>query len=319
MRTVASEFLRAVRGRRSQRAFARRLGYRANPITDWENERRFPTAREALRACARTGTDVVAAFARFHARDPLERERRGFAIGRWLDRLRGKASIATLAARSGRSRFAVGRVLSEQAEPRLPDFFALVDAITGRLPDLVAELVPIEAVPSLVPRYAASRAARSAAFTEPWTEAILRVLETESYTSRAHVPGYIAERLGVSLEVEERGLAILESANIVRRKGGRWVTSGELTVETGNDAERLRRLRTHWAEVNLARAMDPREGDGFAYNVVSLSARDLDRVRELLRVTFRQIRTIVAASQPPQSVALLTLQIATFDRESDGG
>src|SRR5688572_32772090 len=31
------QFLRALRGRRSQRAFAKRLGYRANPITDWEH------------------------------------------------------------------------------------------------------------------------------------------------------------------------------------------------------------------------------------------------------------------------------------------
>ena len=45
---TASEFLRAIRGGRSQRALARRLDYRANPITDWEHGRRFPTAEEAL-------------------------------------------------------------------------------------------------------------------------------------------------------------------------------------------------------------------------------------------------------------------------------
>ncbi len=50
MRVAASQFLRAVRGKRSQVAFARRLGYRANPITDWENGRRYPTAAEAMEA-----------------------------------------------------------------------------------------------------------------------------------------------------------------------------------------------------------------------------------------------------------------------------
>ena len=62
---VASEFLRALRGKRSQLAFARRLGYRGNPITDWERGARFPTAVEALRAAARANIDVAAAFRRF--------------------------------------------------------------------------------------------------------------------------------------------------------------------------------------------------------------------------------------------------------------
>jgi hypothetical protein len=35
-RLAARQLLRAMRGRRSQVAFARRLGYRSNPITDWE-------------------------------------------------------------------------------------------------------------------------------------------------------------------------------------------------------------------------------------------------------------------------------------------
>jgi transcriptional regulator with XRE-family HTH domain len=69
---VASEFLRAVRGKRSQLAFARRLGVRANPMTDWERGVRFPAALEALRAASRTNIDVAAAFRRFAPEVPLE-------------------------------------------------------------------------------------------------------------------------------------------------------------------------------------------------------------------------------------------------------
>lgn len=66
MEIVARQFLRAVRGARSQAAFSRKLGYRGNPVADWEAGRRFPTAEEALRACERVGIDVHAAFHRFH-------------------------------------------------------------------------------------------------------------------------------------------------------------------------------------------------------------------------------------------------------------
>src|SRR5262245_25245621 len=131
MAEVASQFLRAVRGKRSQVAFARRLGYRANPITDWENGRRFPTAAEAVRACERAGIDVSAAFARFYpAAAPPERCDNA-SLCAWLARARGSTPIGELAQRCARSRFSVARWLSGEAQPRLPDFFLLADAITG--------------------------------------------------------------------------------------------------------------------------------------------------------------------------------------------
>src|SRR3954454_15226934 len=82
---IAAEVLRALRGERSQRAFARRLGYRANPITDWEHARRFPTAVEALRAAHLFGVNVSAAFAEFHAAPPPLSDSAGrLAIAPWL-------------------------------------------------------------------------------------------------------------------------------------------------------------------------------------------------------------------------------------------
>ena len=50
MELAARQLLRALRGKRSQVAFSRRLGYRGNPIADWEAGRRTPTAQEMLRA-----------------------------------------------------------------------------------------------------------------------------------------------------------------------------------------------------------------------------------------------------------------------------
>ena len=62
---AASQFLLALRGGRSHRALARRLGYAANPITDWEHGRRYPTADEALRVAKTVGVHVTVAFERF--------------------------------------------------------------------------------------------------------------------------------------------------------------------------------------------------------------------------------------------------------------
>lgn len=314
MRAAASQFLRAVRGPRSQIAFARKLGYRANPITDWENGRRFPTAAEALRACERVGIDMSAAFARFHPAPPPPQRSGTTGLCQWLVQARGSTPIGALAERCDRSRFAVARWLSGEAQPRLPDFFALVDAMTGRLPDLIAELVPIEAVPALLARYRAASAARRLAFEEPWTEAVLRFMETESYRALpAHEPGWIGERLGIASEHERRCVDQLIAAGILREEEGRFTVSGQLTVDTRADPQALRQLMAHWSDVALNRFESRKESDMFAYNVLSVSHRDLTRIRELLRSTYREIRSIVAASEPAEVAALINLQLVSWE------
>jgi hypothetical protein len=59
----------------------------------------------------------------------------------------------------------------------------------------------------------------------------------------------------------------------------------------------------------------PRPDDWLAFNVISSSARDLERIRETLRRAFREIRAIAAASEPAESVALLNLQLVTWNDE----
>lgn len=322
MEQAAQQFLRALRGRRSQRAFARRLGYRGNPMTDWEHGRRYPTAHEALRAAARIKIDVPAAFARFAPGTVLTMDRDGFALGEWLRTVSAPASIGELAGRSGLSRFAVGRWLSGGRRPRLPDFLRLVDAATGRVPDLVAELVPIAEVPALAERYRIAQTARRLAFDAPWSEAVLRVLETPEYARLAeHRPGFVARRLGISLADETRLLALLQASQVIAREGERFRNVRPFTVDTRGGRGALHAIKQHWARVAAERAADPLQGDVFAYNVLSASERDLARIAELLHATFREIRMIVAASEPAECIALLNLQLVGWNgraRVGDG-
>lgn len=308
MKQAAREFLRAVRGKRSQLAFARRLKYRGNPIADWEAGRRCPTAIEALRACERVGIDVVGAFARF-SQVPLARAGRTFGLASWLDQLRGSTRTAELARRSGRTRHQVARWLSAQTQPRLGDFFNLVQAITGRLCDLVAELVPIASVPSLYGDYQQRLAARQLAHEEPWTELILRMLETEAYrSSPSHAPGTIARSLAIPAEVEQRCLQKLLTAGVITERGTHYHPARSLTVDT----RALPRLKEHWCEVARQRVASAAASDLFSYNVLSASRADIERIRQLLLATYREIRTIVAHTERDEAAALVNLQLITW-------
>jgi len=311
----AAEVLRALRAERSQRAFARRLGYRANPITDWEHGRRFPTAVETLRAAQLVGVNVTRAFSEFHPAPPPPPDSAGrFAIAPWLTTIRGTTPVAHVAARAGCSRFAMARWLNGAAQPRLPDFFRCVDAITGRLPDLVAALVPIESVPSLFTRYQSMRAARRLAFDAPWTEAVLRVLEIEDYRAlTSHDDGFVAQRLGIPVGVARDALQRLEAAAVIRSENGLWCQDRPLTVDTRGARDDLSLLIRHWSAEGYRRIAERRPRDFFAYNVMSSSRADYERIRDLLRRTFREIQSIVAASEPTERVALLNLQLLEFD------
>lgn len=315
---AAKQLLRALRGRRSQLAFSRRHHYRSNVACDWEAGRRFPTAARTLEICAASRIDVLAAFMAFQPAVALTRDAAGqFQLHTWLDALRGTTSVAELAARSGFSRYAWSRWLAGRAEPRLPDFLALVQTISGRVSDLVNQLVPIEQVRELFRDHHRRSAARRLAFDLPWTEAVLRVVETEGYRKLSrHHAGYIAARLGISLELEEQALSGLEAAGILQRRRGRYHDVQALTVDTAAAPEDIRKLKTHWTAVCLARLAAPRPSDWLGYNVISVAASDIERVRDILRGAFREIRTVAAASTPIESVALLNVQLVTWPDDS---
>src|SRR4051812_7007275 len=101
MEAIAADLVRAVRGKRSQADFSRRIGYRSNIAHRWESRACWPTASAFLRACARlrpvTKTCFVQFFKRkpawFDPRDPFSPE----SIAAFLRELRGKTPIGGLA------------------------------------------------------------------------------------------------------------------------------------------------------------------------------------------------------------------------------
>ncbi|MCA9491270.1 MAG: transcriptional regulator, partial [Myxococcales bacterium] len=190
MEQAAAQLLRAIRGRRSQVAFSRRLGYRGNPVCDWEHGRSWPTAEETLRACQVVGLDVDGAFRRFATPEigpPKNLEQSGLAA--WLRALRGVTPVAEIAERAGVSRFVISRWLSGTTRPRLPEFLRLLDALTRRVSEWVVGLVPIEQVPALLEDHQRRASSRRLAAEVPWSEGIVRLLETTDYaTLPAHRP-----------------------------------------------------------------------------------------------------------------------------------
>jgi transcriptional regulator with XRE-family HTH domain len=267
-----------------------------------------------MRTAALVGVDPVQSLRRFHpGAAPALGPEEGLddsRIARWLTALRGSIPIVELARRAGRSRYSVTRWLSGKTRPRLPEFLELVDAITGRADDLVAELAGGEVVQSLAELHKQRLAAKELAFLEPWTEAITRIFETEAYRSlKRHEPGFVSSRLGIDLQTENRCIQSMLAAGLIRDESGRFVPGRSVSIDTGTSPDRVLGLKKHWVRSALARMEAPRNEDLFAYNAMSLSKKDLEAVRLLLQQTYREIRAIVGTTEAEETAALVQMQL----------
>jgi transcriptional regulator with XRE-family HTH domain len=314
---VASELVRSFRGKRSQMAFSRRLGSRANVVYTWESGRRFPTAAKALWAASRAGIDVRQAVGRFYRTPPewLASTDVGTKDGvvRLLEDLRGRIPLGDVAARAGRSRFAVSRWLRGEAEPRLPDFLRLVEATSLRALDLVATLANPDDLPSIARTWHELQAARRAAYELPWSHAILRALELEAYRTRAlQEPGFLALVLGIERDEETRCLEALERTGQIRREESAFVVTNVQAIDTRHNPDAGRRLKAFWAKVGLDR-LEKNDDGLFSYNLFTVNEVDYERLKALHRSYFRELRSIVAASSPAERVVLANVQLLALD------
>lgn len=304
---IAADFLRVLRGKRSQAALSRRLGYRSNVSHHWEHGLSWPTAAKALWAAERLGVDVRRAFREFYRVPP-----------RWLDEidpvtpqgvaaflrdLKGHTSVVALAGFSGKSRFAIARWLSGSAEPKLPEFFMMIECCSLRLLDFLEQLVDPAKLPSVSAEWKQLQVARSLAYDEPWSQAVLRALELEAYRRLPrHRYGWIAQSVGISPRDETRCLRKLAESGQIEWKDERWQLKTVRALDTRRDPDAARRLRAWWLREGAARVEAGRRGA--AYNLFGVSARDLERLRELQKAYLNELRTIVAQSEPVEHVVL---------------
>jgi len=311
---LSSELIRALRGRRSQAALSRRLGYRSNVVNAWEAGRAWPTAAGLFKAVERVGQDVRKAMSTFYRLPTtLELGAPEFCtpagVALFLDQLRGRTSVLELAQSARLSRFSVGRWLKGQTEPRLPDFLRLVSYASLRLLDFLACFVDPSRLPSVAGDWAALETARRAAYEVPWSHAVLRAIELESYRALPkHRPGFIADWLQITREEEQRCVTLLLETGQIKKQRGRLVPGAALTVDTRRDAGRSLRLKAWWADIARERLLDGADGT-FSYNLFSVSRTDLQRIKDLHRSYFRELRRIVADSEPAECVALANVQL----------
>jgi transcriptional regulator with XRE-family HTH domain len=313
--TLSTELIRALRGRRSQGATNRRLGRSSNVSHAWERGRRAPRASDFFKLARLAGVDVEEVLARFA---PVTGARRAGVRGvsAWLAALAGDRSQRELATKVGRDRNTVARWLEGSTEPRLPDLLRFVGATTQRLLDFVAAFAEPSALPSLRAAHADLERQRHLAYELPWAHAVLRLLELHAYAELPeHVPGFIAGRIGITLELEVECLSALARAGQIYKRKGKWKVRRVLTVDTREDPAGNLRLKRHWSEVALGRIGERATAAGslFSYNLFAISDEGLEAIREAHLQYFERLRAIVTECRHPTRLALANVQLLPLD------
>jgi len=313
VKKLSADWLRSLRGRRSQVAFSRRLGYRSNIAYRWESGRCFPSASGVLQMLAALGADVPACLATFYRSappwlaevDPCSVP----GVARLLDDLRGEATLIELSRRTGYSRFAVTRWIHGRADPTLPEFLTLIELTSRRLLDFVSSFTDPEQLPSVRDAWRLLQGARQAAYAQPWSHAVLRALELDDYRALVeHEPGWIARRLGIDVSLERESLEVLERSQQVLFSGSHYMPTQIQSVDTRADPERARELRAGWAGVGVERLRGGASGL-LSYNLSTVSHADLQRLERLQRAYDRKMVNIIAESAPAECVVLYAAQL----------
>jgi transcriptional regulator with XRE-family HTH domain len=309
-----------MRGRCSQAAFSRYLGFSSSVVHRWEAGKTWPTAATFLQVCQRCGRDLEAAFTRFFHRPPTWLEdtppASPAAVAALLQQLRGKTPIVELAQNSEFNRYTIARWLKGSAQPSLPEFLSLVQTLSRRLLDLVAALIDPTTLPSVKDEWERLQRMREAACRETWSHAVLRALETSGYREAQDADGWLAAALGIDAEQVKRALDVLATTEQIARRGGHWVPSEVMAIATGSDPSQRGILTEKWSSVALDR-MRQRHPGHYGYSLLAASRADLRRIRELHVEYLRAIQRIIANSEPSECVGLLCLQLLDLSERDD--
>ena len=310
---VAAELVRALRGKRSQVAFSRRLGYTSSVAHRWEAGRAWPWASALLEGCERIGIDLDAALTRFFQRRPGWLDQHALAsragIAAFLRQLRGKTPISRLAEASGINRYSLARWLAGSAEPRLPDFLRVIEAASRRVVDFLACLVDPARLPAVAERWQRLEQLRHAAYEYPLSHAVLRALELAPELSRANTSAWLEQTLGMRREEVTEALHVLERTGQVRRVSGAWRPERTApVVNTSADPERARAACLAWTRLALER-LEARAPGHYGYSVFAIGKADLRKLRDLHVEYLRAMLDLIAGSRHSECVAVYASQL----------
>jgi hypothetical protein len=237
-------------------------------------------------------------------RDPQQ------AVALFLNELRGKVTVLSIAESADINRYSVSRWLSGSAQPRLPQFLRMVEVMSRRLLDFVACCCDPSQLRSVAGPWQRLELARDSAYKMPWSHAVLRALELES-SQKGMQRARLLERLGIGAQELDAALHVLAETGQIVKVRGKWQPRQVINVNTAHDRARAHALKVRWTETALQRMRANAPGN-YGYSLFSASKKDMKRLREIHLEYVRAMQGVLAQTSPAECVGLYCAQLLDF-------
>lgn len=220
---LSQQLVRWWRGEKTQLEASVELGLRSNVFSGWERGAAQPRGSLALRCARYAGRpvdDLIRLLGGRWSEDiPLD-SREGVAL--LTGAIVGKRTVREVAEQAGLSRHALARYANAQAEAPLSALLAVI-ATTGKLRPVLEILCEPAELPLLASTWAEHALADPVFENAPQDSDVYLLLYLDAYAALpAHQPGWIASRLGLSLEEEQASLQALLARGLVELVDGRY-------------------------------------------------------------------------------------------------
>ncbi len=291
---LRKELLPLLRGRRSQARFSHFLGYRSNQAHRWETDRTIFLWRHFLHICQRLNLPLEAACRNIlHYHGSLK------SAGPLVSHLLGDERQADSAKRMGVSRSIISRWRRGRIEPSFEQILRIIHGSFCSLTGFLDTLLPNKKLETIAAIAATEKRERELHYRYPWVAALLLCLRTQEYNSLpAHREGFLARKLGITLEDERDAVRELLDIGALEQEGALLCPSRR-GLNTGSDPEGARSIREYWTKRGLSLIQGPLPlppGQMWGYMVFNTNPETARQIRERYLTFFQDLNTIIHSS-----------------------
>jgi transcriptional regulator with XRE-family HTH domain len=309
---LVKELLRALRGRRSQRALSQRLGYSFNQVAKWESGHKKILWNEFVDLCTATKTPLAKSLASHYKYSGESSD--ASQIISMLIQVNGKSTSA-IGRQLEISRHSLSSWLKSKSYPSVHEVLHLLSLYRGGKPHVisfVASLVGNSAMLPSIGDVVAQREGQIAlAYQHPWLSAAAECLQLRDYRESAkHIPGFISKHLGISIDEEQMALSFLMKIGAITERNRKFAISGssvvfqENVLADPNDQEGNFRVREYWWEKALTHLRNRPSWKSltFAFQTFAVSKEADKKIRDASIRYYQEIERLVEDDTQPKEI-----------------
>ena len=251
---LSQELVRSLRGKSTQGALSRRLGFKTNVVYRWESGQRKFKVSDLMALLAIRQPDAIERFWQYAGDETasLDERMNGFDYARWLGVLKGDRTVEEVALGVDLKPAVLRRIFRGDSDPPVGRLFMLVQALTGRIIDFIELMTDPGDLKSIRAVWRSVEAQRKTASEHLNAQSIIACLEIDAYRALPeHSNAWLAQTLGLHIDEVTRTIETLHEGGAILIRHGKYTVVRNRYVNTRKDIDVARRLGRHWANRSL--------------------------------------------------------------------